>query len=133
MASTSTEPHRGEVWLVSFGASRPGEPGKNRPAIVVSADRIIAGQPHEPIVVVPLSSSLPTSTLRPEVGDVEGVDRSSRAIPRAIRGVARSRLLRRLGALTPETLAQVERALVQVLDLNDPRAMPPAAPGGASG
>ena len=32
MASTSIEPRRGEVWLVSFGAARPGEPGKNRPA-----------------------------------------------------------------------------------------------------
>jgi mRNA interferase MazF len=132
MASTSTEPHRGEVWLVSFGASRLGEPGKNRPAIVVSADRIIAGMLQEPIVVVPLSSSAPPSALRPEVTDVEGVNRPSRAVCGAVRGVARSRLLRRLGALTPETLAQVERALDLVLDLRGQGARP-AAPGVASG
>ncbi len=114
----STEPRRGEVWLVSFGASRPGEPGKNRPAIVVSADRIVAGSPHEPIVVVPLSSSVPPSALRPEVTDVEGVDRPSRAVCGAVRGVARSRLLRSLGALSPAKLGEVERALALILGLN---------------
>jgi mRNA interferase MazF len=125
MASTSTEPRRGEVWLVSFGAARPGEPGKNRPAIVVSADRIIAGSPHELIVVVPLSSSFSPSALRPGITDVEGVDRPSRAICGAVRGMARSRLLRRLGALPPEQLAEVERALARILGLTPtPRSQP---------
>ena len=117
MASTSTEPRRGEVWLVSFGASRPGEPGKNRPAIVVSVDRIIAGPSFESIVVVPLSSSSTPSELRPEVREIEGVDRPSHALPRAARGVARSRLLRRLGELPPGKLVEVERALARILGL----------------
>jgi mRNA interferase MazF len=117
MASTSTEPRRGEVWLVSFGAGRPGEPGKNRPAVIVSVDRIIAGSSVEPIVVVPLSSSSALSALRPEVRDVEGVDRPSHAIPRAVRGVARSRLLRRLGTLSPAKLTEIERALTLILGL----------------
>ena len=117
MASTSTEPRRGEVWLVSFGAARPGEPGKNRPAIVVSADRIIAGSPQESIVVVPLSSSVPQSALRPEIADVDGVDRPSRAVCGALRGVARSRLLRRLGKLPLEKLTEIERALALILEL----------------
>lgn len=39
----STEPRRGEIWLVSLGAARAGEPGKNRPAIVISVDEILAG------------------------------------------------------------------------------------------
>lgn len=115
----STEPHRGEVWLVSFGASRRGEPGKNRPAIVLSADRVSAGTVADLVIVVPLSSSSAPSVLRPEVGDIEGVDRESRAICRAIRGMAPSRLLRRLGEVTPTTLAEVERALVLILDLNE--------------
>jgi mRNA interferase MazF len=117
MASTSTEPRRGEVWLVSFGAARHGEPGKNRPAVVVSADRIIAGSPQEPIVVAPLSSSVPPSALRPEVTDVEGVDRPSRVVCGAVRGVARPRLLRRLGVLPPATLAEIEGALTLILGL----------------
>jgi mRNA interferase MazF len=117
MASAPSEPLRGDVWLVSFGAARPGELGKNRPAVVISADRIIAGSPHEPIVVVPLSSSGPSSSLRPEVAETDGVKRPSRAICGAVRGVARSRLLRRVGVVAPGTLAEVERALALTLGL----------------
>lgn len=102
---------------MSFGTARPGEPGKNRPAVVVSVDRIIAGLSFEPIVVVPLSSSSTPSVLRPEVRDIEGVERPSHALPRALRGVARSRLLRRLGALPPEKLTEIERALTLILGL----------------
>lgn len=120
----STEPRRGEVWLVSLGAARSGEPGKNRPAVVVSADRLTAGLPDELIVIVPLSSSLSPSGLRPEVITGEGVERPSRAVCGAIRGVARSRLLRPLGTLPPTKLAEVERALARVLDL--PRVRSPA-------
>lgn len=114
----STDPSRGEVWLTSLGAARAGEPGKNRPAIVISADRLIAGSAGEPIVVVPVSSTLPGSALRPAVTGVEGVERPSRAICGAIRGVARSRLIRRLGTLTPATLTEVEHALTLILDLD---------------
>jgi mRNA interferase MazF len=113
----STEPRRGEVWLVAFGAARAGEPGKNRPAVVVSVDELRTGEATELIVVVPLSSSRAASALRPEVAAVEGVDRASRAICRGMRAVARSRLLRRAGSVTPETLAEIEQALGWILGL----------------
>ena len=109
------------MWLTSFGAARRGEPGKNRPAIVVSANQIVAGSPNEPIVMVPLSSSVPQSALRPEIDDVEGLDRPSRAVCGSVRGVARSRLLRRLGAIRPDTLTEVERALALILGLDAAR------------
>jgi mRNA interferase MazF len=118
----STEPRRGEIWLVSFGAARRGEPGKNRPAIVVSVDDLLVGADHELIVVVPLSSSLPRSALRPRLGPDTGIDADSAAIPRAIRGVARRRLLRRLGVTSAETLAGVEAALATVLGFDWPAA-----------
>jgi len=117
MASVPEIPRRGEVWLVAFGAARRGEPGKHRPAVVVSADRMTPNAPHALIVVVPLSSSLPASPLRPAIVGVEGVDRPSNAICRAIRGVARTRLVRLLGTLDPGTLAEVERALALTLGL----------------
>jgi mRNA interferase MazF len=116
----STEPRRGEVWLVSFGAARRGEPGKHRPAVVISADRLSAGTVADLIVVVPLSSSSAPSALRPEVAEIEGVDRPSRAICRAVRGVARPGLLRHVGTLPPETLAQIERSLGLILGLSGP-------------
>ncbi len=115
----SIEPRRGEVWLVSLGAARAGEPGKHRPAIVISVDQLSTGTADELVVVVPLSSSRSPSALRPEVSAVEGIDRPSRAICRGIRAVARARLLRRLGTLSPATLAEVERALALIFGLNE--------------
>ncbi|TXB91664.1 type II toxin-antitoxin system PemK/MazF family toxin, partial [Mycobacterium tuberculosis] len=35
------EPRRGDLWLVSLGAARAGEPGKHRPAVVVSVDELL--------------------------------------------------------------------------------------------
>ena len=113
----STEPHRGEVWLVSFGASQDGEPGKNRPAAIVSVDQLNRGAADELIVVAPLSSSRAPSALRPEVAPGNGIDRPSRVICRGVRSVARARLLRRVGVLAPETLGEVERALAMILGL----------------
>jgi mRNA interferase MazF len=116
--TASTEaPRRGEVWLVSLGAARPGEPGKNRPAVVISANELVTGAEDELIVVVPLSSSRAPSRLRPPVSPATGIDEESAAIPRAIRSVSRRRLLRRIGALDPDTLTAVERALATVLVL----------------
>jgi mRNA interferase MazF len=117
MVSTE-EPRRGEVWLVSLGAARRGEPGKNRPAAIVSVDGLLSGAEHELVVVVPVSSSRPSSALRPRVSPAEGVEAESVAIPRAIRAVARRRLLHRLGTLSPETLAAVEDSLTTVLGLD---------------
>lgn len=113
----STEPRRGEIWLVSFGTARNGEPGKNRPAMIVSTDDLLSGVDDELIVVVPLSSSRAPSSLRPEVSSAEGIGGPSAAICRGIRGVARKRLLRPIGEAKPETVKEVETALAMVLAL----------------
>jgi mRNA interferase MazF len=120
--TASTDPRRGEIWLVSLGAARKGEPGKNRPGVVISADELIAGIEDELIVVVPLSSSRAPSKLRPPVAPDAGIDAASAAIPRAIRAVSRRRLLRRLGKVDRDTLAAIERALATVLALDAPTA-----------
>jgi mRNA interferase MazF len=113
----STEPHRGEIWLTALGAGRRGEPGKNRPAIVMSSDELLSGAQGELVVIVPLSSSVAPSALRPPVGPATGIDAPSGAICRAVRGVARSRLLRPLGEVSPEKMEEIERALGLVLGL----------------
>ncbi len=109
---------RGEVWLVAFGAGRRGEPDRNRPAIVISPDRLSQGAVTGLLALVPVSSTLAASALRPTVDVGEGVDRPSRAICRAIRGVSPSRMLRRLGALEARAISEVDRALALVLGLD---------------
>jgi len=113
----STEPRRGEIWLVSLGAARKGEPGKTRPAIVVSVDEMLTGVEDELLVVVPLSSSRATSPLRPVVSPADGIDTQSSAICRGVRAVTRTRLLRPIGNATPKTLSEVERALAMILGI----------------
>ena len=119
-----SDPRRGEIWLVALGAARTGEPGKNRPAVVVSVDQLSTGAADELVVVVPLSSSREPSLLRPDISTDEGVDRPSRAICRGVRAVARARLLHRAGAVTPATLAEMERALALILGLDQVSSSP---------
>jgi mRNA interferase MazF len=112
------EPRRGELWLVALGAARSSEPGKHRPAVVVSVDEILAGIEDELVVVVPVSSSRAGSPLRPDVSPAEGVDTQSVAVCRGIRAVARTRLLERLGTVAPDTMHKIERALAVVLGID---------------
>lgn len=113
----STNPRRGEIWLASLGAGRKGEPGKNRPVVIVSATELLVGEADEPIVIVPLSSSVTPSKLRPQIGTEAGIDNPSAAICRAVRGVARSRLLRHLGVVPDPEMTEIERALGLTLGL----------------
>lgn len=111
----STNPRRGDIWLTAFGAGRRGEPGKTRPAIVLSSDRLLVGSEDELIVVVPCSSSVTPSRLRPQIDPGTGIDKHSVAVCRGIRGVARTRLLRHLGAVDAEKMNEIERSLGLVL------------------
>jgi mRNA interferase MazF len=73
------------------------------------------GNRDELIVVVPFSSSVAPSLLRPRIEPSSGIDKPGVAICSGIRGVARSRLLRRLGEADAETMSEIERALGLVL------------------
>ncbi|MFZ0902754.1 MAG: type II toxin-antitoxin system PemK/MazF family toxin [Mycobacterium sp.] len=113
-----SEPRRGELWLVALGAARAGEPGKHRPAVVVSVDEILTGLDDELLIVVPVSSSRTGSPLRPPISPTEGVDAESVAVCRGVRAVARSRLLQRLGVLASDTMRGIEEALALILGIH---------------
>lgn len=115
-----TEIRRGELWLAAFGAGRAGQPGKHRPAVIVSADELLTGLDDELLVVVPVSSSRSKTPLRPTISPAEGVDVASVAVCRGVRSVARARLLRRLGIVTPTTMREIETALACVLGIAGP-------------
>jgi mRNA interferase MazF len=120
MTSTAPErltPRRGEIWLAALGKGRPGEPGKHRPVVVVSADAPDGYAAQDLIPVVPLSSSRAPSESRPSVPAREGLVNDSLAMVRAVRGIAASRLLHRLAQLEPGELAELDYALAMSLNL----------------
>jgi len=112
------EPKRGDLWLVGFGAGRSGEPGKHRPAVILSTDELIGGVSDELIAVIPVSSSRSGTPLRPTITPAEGVDTDSVAICRGIRAVARTRLIERLDTAEPATMRDIERAVALILGIN---------------
>lgn len=89
----------------------------NRPALVLSVNKIVAGVEHELFVVVPISGSRAPSALRSQVSSAEGIDSDSAAICRGIRAVSRSRLLRPIGRARAETMHNVEQAVAMILEI----------------
>lgn len=81
-------------------------------------DDILTGLESELVVVVPVSSSRAPSPLRPGITRADGVDVESVAICRGIRGITRSRLVRQLGTLTPQTMGELEHALALTLGIS---------------
>lgn len=116
MASTDLA-RRGEIWLVALGAGSSGEPGKTRPAVVISSDRLLTGEADDLIIVVPISSSSAPSPLRIELTQVTELERPSRAICRAMRSVVASRLVRFIGRVDERTMLEIEQAIALILEV----------------
>lgn len=119
-------PRRGEIWLCALGAARSGEPGKTRPVVVVSPEALLIESPRDLVVTIPLSATVAKSALRPSVSRQSGLDEDSVAVIRAIRGLARNRLIQRLGKLTADELREVDRALAICLAVRGGAATAPA-------
>ncbi len=104
-------PARGEVWLADLNPTRGREQAGQRPVLVVSDDIFNHG-PADLCIVLSI-----TSTLRPIPSHIRlvppdgGLKVESSVLCEAVRSVSRGRLLRRLGAVKPETLGSVEGAL----------------------
>ena len=98
---------RGEVWWVDFDPARGGEIRKVRPAVILSND--IANEHLNRVQVVPLTSN--TGRVYPSEAVVEVAGQSSKAMADQLTTVAKQRLSRRLGELTRQDMASVERAV----------------------
>lgn len=98
---------RGEVWWVDFDPARGGEIRKVRPAVILSND--MANEHLNRVQVVPLTSN--TGRVYPSEAVVEVAGQSSKAMADQLTTVAKQRLSRRLGELTRQDMASVERAV----------------------
>ncbi|MGH2368811.1 MAG: type II toxin-antitoxin system PemK/MazF family toxin [Chloroflexota bacterium] len=107
-------PQRGEVWwvLANPGATG-GEVRKHRPAVVISVDTVNTRLNR--VQVVPLTSS-PAALSRvfwneAVVHAASAGGRPSKVMAHQLATVAKERLLRRVGRVTSDELAAIERAM----------------------
>jgi mRNA interferase MazF len=108
---------RGEVWYVDFGQTVGHEQAGLRPVVVVSVD-LFNESPAEMIVIVPITSHRRGIVLHVPTEPPEGgTTRPSVIMCDNVRAVSKERLVRRLGAVSSHTLAEVEDRLRVLLGL----------------
>lgn len=121
MMNSTDPPQRGEIWLTALGAARPGEPGKTRPALVITPSELLTGSDLDLVTIVPFSATVPATRLNPRVETDPKIHEPSVAVVRGVRSVARGRLVKRLSRVTDESQFKVDQALVVALGVVSPR------------
>lgn len=104
---------RGELWTVAGGvyASKP------RPALIIQDDGFAM---TESVTVMPLTSSLldaPLLRVRITRSDLAGIDRDSDVMVDKLTTVRRQNVATKVGRLSAEQLAEVERTMMAFLGL----------------
>jgi mRNA interferase MazF len=103
---------RGDIVRVRLDPGEGREIRKTRPAVVLSNNA--ACQFDSVVQVVPITA-LPDRQLRPYEARIEtepgGLKKPSRAVANQIRTVAKHRIVKRLGLLSPTELGDIDRAV----------------------
>jgi mRNA interferase MazF len=108
---------RGEIWLVGLDPTKGREQAGMRPALVVSVDLFNHGA-AELVVVIPITSKAKGIPLHVEVNPPEGgLTMNSFVKCEDLRSISTSRLVRRLGVVSPQTIELVEDRLRILLGL----------------
>jgi mRNA interferase MazF len=122
--SRQVAPRRGQVYIVSFDPTVGAEIRKARPALVIQND--VANR-FSPITIVAAITSRTDDKLYPtEVAlprGEAGMTADSVVLLNQIRSIDKRRLVKRLGAVRPDTMRSVERAVrvsLGLLELQDP-------------
>ena len=109
---------RGEVFLVNFDPTLGSETRKTRPAVVVSND---INNAHSPIIsIAPITSNV-TRIYSFEVEiptSAGGLKSRSKIMVNQTRAVDKARLIKKMGALPPPIMLEVDRALKLHFDLD---------------
>lgn len=108
------------MYLVSFDPTVGAEIRKSRPAVILQYD--IANR-HSPVTIVAAVTSKYEPPLYPTEVLVKapegGMRVDSVVLLNQVRTIDKQRLVRRLGRLKPETMEQVDRALMISMGLVD--------------
>ena len=108
----------GDVVELDLGLPAGSEAGLRRPAIVVTADRILRGGPNV-VQVVPLTRTMRTSSTEVLIDPDEDnrLVAPSSAQCQHVRSVATTRIQGRTGNVGPLVLNEVRETLALLLDL----------------
>lgn len=108
----------GEVVELDLGLPAGSEAGLRRPAVVVTAQRVLRGEPNV-IQVVPLTRTIRRSSSEVVIDpdEVNRLDDVSSAQCQHVRSVAVSRIHQRTGNVGPVVLSEIRETLALLLDL----------------
>lgn len=108
----------GDVVQLDLGVPRGSEAGLIRPAVVVTARRVLAQRPRV-VQVVPLTRRVRgyASEVTVIAGAENGLGDDSAAQCQHIRAVATERVIATLGNVGAVTLAQIRETIAVLLDL----------------
>ncbi|MBZ2198118.1 type II toxin-antitoxin system PemK/MazF family toxin [Occultella gossypii] len=108
----------GDVVEIDLGVPIGSEARMVRPAVVVTAARVLRGGPNV-VQVVPLTRSIRNigAEVVIEADDHNGLRAPSAAQCRHVRSIATRRIAARLGRVGPVTLGQIRSTLAILLDL----------------
>ncbi|MBM4245396.1 MAG: type II toxin-antitoxin system PemK/MazF family toxin [Deltaproteobacteria bacterium] len=116
-SAAADHPKRGEVWGVVLDPTRGREQAGRRPALIVSAD-ILNASAADIVSIVPITSRDRGIRAHVAVEPPEGgLALRSWIMCGQVRTIARERLLGRIGAVAPRTLAMVSDRVRVLLDL----------------
>jgi mRNA interferase MazF len=107
---------RGEVWLANLNPTQGSEQAGTRPVIIFQND--VVSQFSTTVITIPLTTNLRRASLPIclpiELGD-GGLAQESVALCFQMRVLDKTRLIRRLGQLNIETVAQLEAVVLLTL------------------
>lgn len=121
MKADERQPVRGDVYLCAFDPAHGSEQEGTRPAVIVerTAFSSVAGKRHVLVAAVTTHSRcsrLPFCVLL-NPSEENGLEKTSYLNVSHIHAFSKDRLLRRIGRLSSEQMAEMDRALRQMLDL----------------
>ena len=112
---------RGEVYWADLVPRSGSEQTGRRPVILVSHDGFNQTPGWRSIIVVPISTSSSQGNRGPTVvelsGGAAGLAKTSFAVCHQVTTLDRAKLTKRIGALPPELLRDVEEGLKAAMDL----------------
>lgn len=108
----------GDVVELDLGPPAGSEAGLRRPAVVVTAERVLRGGPNV-VQVVPLTRTIRDSGAEVPIDPDEGNGLTARSAAQCqhVRSVATSRILQRTGSVGPVVLGEVRETLALLMDL----------------